>query len=354
MCDIVPPYVLKAIVAEGTKKQKEWAMRTLMISEKIRGRREVVGSIMPTMMSAVFIPAKERIVYNAHNSSIRSRATVARSEGQRKSKDVAVNEAYDYSGNVYDFYHDVFKRNSIDDRGMQLISYVHWRRNWQNAQWDGVAMYYGDGDGEILQRFTIALDVIAHEMSHGVTQYESDLEYHDQPGALNESVSDVMGSLVKQYISKQKVDEADWLIGKGIFVDKKIALRNMKSPGSANPWDIQPGHMDDYKRMPEDEDNGGVHVNSGIPNRAFYLAATQIGGFAWKQAGLIWYKTLSSGLRTDATFEEFATATFVMAGDLFGADSSEQKAVLSAWEKVGVKVHERGLTAKYALLRKGK
>jgi Zn-dependent metalloprotease len=259
---------------------------TLMISEKIRGRREVVGSIMPTMMSAVFIPAKERIVYNAHNSSIRSKATVARSEGQGKSKDVAVNEAYNYSGGVYDFYHDVFKRNSIDDRGMQLVSYVHWRRSWQNAQRDGSAMYYGDGDGEILQRFTIALDVIAHEMSHGVTQYESDLEYHDQPGALNESVSDVMGSLVKQYISREKVDKADWLIGKGIFVVKKISLRNMKSPGSANPWDIQPGHMDDYKRMPEDEDYGGVHVNSGIPNPCIFSGSYTDGRFCLERSRL--------------------------------------------------------------------
>lgn len=342
ICSIIPPHILKAILREGGEEEQKWALQTMLINERIRGRREVVGS-----MSAMFQVAgdKERSVYDSHNGQSKPNSKLIRKEGGKPAKDISINEAYDYSGATYDFYKNVFDRNSIDNKGMPLDSYVHWRRNWRNAQWDGSSMLYGDGDGKIFTRFTIAIDVIGHELTHGVTQYEAELEYHDQPGALNESVSDVMGSLVKQYKLKQKANEADWLIGQGIFVDKKNSIRSMKSPGTANPWDDQPSHMKDYKKLPDDEDHdeGGVHINSGIPNHAFYLIAKQIGGEAWKKAGLTWYKTLSSGLSTGASFEEFASHTFVVAGNLFGSNSKEQKAVYKGWDDVGVTINEKPL-----------
>src|SRR5690242_1922321 len=158
-------------------------------------------------------------------------------------------------------------------------------------------MVFGDGDGDLFNRFTIALDVIAHELTHGVTGDEAHLVYLGQAGALNESISDVFGSLVKQYVSGEKAADADWLIGRGLFTAKVrgIALRSMKAPGTAfdDPLlgkDEQPAHMRDFVHT--SADHGGVHINSGIPNHAFYLLAVALGGYAWEKAGRIWYETV--------------------------------------------------------------
>jgi Zn-dependent metalloprotease len=252
-----------------------------------------------------------------------------------------VNEAYDGAGATYDLYHDVFGRNSIDDRGLRLDSTVHYGRNYDNAFWNGSQMVYGDGDGQIFQRFTKSIDVIGHELTHGVTQYTANLDYQDQPGALNESMSDVFGSLVKQRVLNQTADQADWLIGEGLFTAsvKGVALRSMKAPGTAynDPRlgkDPQPAHMKDlYKGT---QDNGGVHINSGIPNHAFYLAAVKMGGYAWEKAGKIWYTALTTRLQHDSTFADAANITIAIAGELYGAGSDEENAVRDAWQQVGV------------------
>ncbi|HLY08992.1 MAG TPA: M4 family metallopeptidase, partial [Planctomycetota bacterium] len=194
----------------------------------------------------------------------------------------------------------------------------------------------------IFQRFTQCLDVIGHELTHGVTQNEAALEYHDQSGALNESMSDVFGSLVKQYSLKQTAAQADWLIGSGLLAKgiKGDALRSMKAPGTAynDPThlgkDPQPATMADY--VEGADDNGGVHINSGIPNHAFYLAAVAIGGNAWEKAGLIWYRALTSRLHSTAQFSDAAAATYQIASELYGSGSAEAGAILSAWAGVGV------------------
>ena len=213
-------------------------------------------------------------------------------------------------------------------------------------------MLYGDGDGIRIKGFTKAIDVISHELTHGVTQYEADLVYQDESGALNESVSDVFGSLVKQWKLQQNADQADWLIGQGLFVDERLALRSMKAPGTAFDGDDQPAHYRDYLKT--DEDNGGVHTNSGIPNHAFYLIAIEVGGKAWEKAGLIWYKTLSSGLDSGASFKQFASHTVMVAGNLYGSSSNEQKAVRKGWDEVGVPYEEESLKAESLLGRKRK
>jgi Zn-dependent metalloprotease len=207
---------------------------------------------------------------------------------------------------------------------------------------NGNQMVYGDGDGEMFNRFTISLDVIGHELAHGITQYEAALEYQSQPGALNESFSDVLGTLVKQHTLKQNVDKADWLIGAGLFKRKVKgeALRSMKKPGSAydDPVigkDPQPGHMKDY--VDTTSDNGGVHINSGIPNRAFYLTATELGGNAWEKVGMIWYITLRDRLSEKSSFQDAANLAFTVASNLFGKGSPEQKAVTNGWRSVGIR-----------------
>src|SRR5262249_32645562 len=152
-----------------------------------------------------------------------------------------------------------FGRNSLDDNGLPLIATVHYGQQYDNAEWNGQQMLFGDGDGTFFNRFTLAIDVIGHELTHGVTQYTSNLEYKDQPGALHPSFSDVCGSLVKQSSLGQKADEADWLIGAGLLTDQVQsgdtshgpALRSMLKPGTGfnDPVfgkDPQPGNMSGY------------------------------------------------------------------------------------------------------------
>jgi len=154
-------------------------------------------------------------------------------------------------------------------------------------------------------------------------------------------MSDVFGSLVKQWSLQQSVDEADWLIGPDVFTPgiDMDALRSMKAPGTAFDGDPQPDHMDAFVHMPDTEegDNGGVHYNSGIPNKAFYLTATAIGGFAWERPGVIWYESLKASTET-TQFQAFADTTYAKAGELFGAGGTEQLAVLDAWSQVGIRI----------------
>lgn len=255
-----------------------------------------------------------------------------------------MNEAYDGLGATYDFFWQVYERNSIDDEGMPLDATLHYGQNYNNAFWNGQRMVFGDGDGDLFNRFTISLDVIGHELAHGVTEDEARLIYFFQSGALNESMSDVFGSLVKQYVLQQTADQADWLIGTGLFTANVhgVALRSLKAPGTAfdDPLigkDPQPAHMDHY--VETFEDNGGVHINSGIPNHAFYLVATQLGGYAWERAGLIWYEALrDSQLRQNTGFRRFARLTIKVAERLFGTGSPEQQVVRDSWAQVGIAI----------------
>jgi Zn-dependent metalloprotease len=224
---------------------------------------------------------------------------------------------------------------------MRLDSTVHYGTGYANAMWNGRQMIYGDGDGRLFRRFTASLDVIAHELMHGVTQHVVGLDYAGEPGALNEHLSDVFGVLVRQYAEKKSAAKADWLVGGDLYTRRVHgdAIRSMKAPGTAydDPLlgrDPQPAHMRDYVRT--EFDNGGVHINSGIPNHAFYRAATAIGGNAWEVTGKIWYRAISSRLRHDSTFAEFASATRAVAAEMCGRESTEHDAVITAWEAVGV------------------
>ncbi|MBD2413057.1 peptidase M4 family protein [Nostoc calcicola FACHB-389] len=336
ICCIVPPHMLENVVVNGNPEQRSWAFRTLNLSAQLRGRRDIIGSIS-------FAPSpgeKRRTIYDAKGGQ-QLPGTLVRGEGDPPSTDAAVNEAYDAAGATYDLFYEIFDRNSIDDKGLRLDSTVHYGVNYDNAFWNGDQMVYGDGDGELFQRFTKSIDVIGHELAHGVTQYEAGLQYYGEPGALNESFSDVFGSLVKQKTKNQTAQEADWIIGEGLLAPtvKGVGIRSMKAPGTAYDdsvlgKDPQPGHMKDkYTGV---EDNAGVHINSGIPNYAFYLAAVEIDGYAWEKVGKIWYIALRDRLRAKADFKKAANVTIQIAGELYGNDSNEQKVVQNAWQKVGV------------------
>jgi len=345
ICCILPPHILNKLAE--SPEHRERAFRTLAISEKLRGRREVFAQM------AIALPAgqKRRTIYDAQQKTDLP-GNLVRGEDVPVSNDPGVNEAYDFSGATYDFYKEAYNRNSLDDQEMRLDSTVHYGQEYDNAFWDGRQMVYGDGDSRLFQRFTICLDVVAHELTHGLTSQTAKLLYTGQPGALNESISDVFGSLVKQRALAQTADKADWLIGAGLFTAavSGVALRSMKDPGTAydDPAlgkDPQPGHMSGYQDPGSDVDHGGVHINSGIPNRAFFLTAAAIGGNAWEKAGLIWYTALKERLQPNSDFQAAADATFAVARDLFGENSSEQRAVRDGWSGVGITVGAAAVVA---------
>jgi Zn-dependent metalloprotease len=337
---ILPPYVLDELAKSEVPKVRDQAIEAIARSATLRATRTALSQF--AAMTAVPSPAgtKNRLVYDMKNQgSSFLPGKLVRSEGDKKVKDPAVNEAYDYAGATYDFYNKLFNRNSLDDKGMTLISSVHLGQNYNNAFWNGEQMAYGDGDGSVFIRFTKSLDVVGHELTHGVVSHTSNLEYRNESGALNEHFADVFGSLVKQWKKKQTAAKADWLIGPDIMGPgtKAKSLRTFKE-GKAyenDPLlgtDPQPKNLKD--KYTGTSDSGGVHINSGIPNHAFFLIATTLGGSAWEKPGQIWYKTLLA-LNQTSDFNEMVQMSTQSAGALFGAGSAEEKAVTKAWQTVG-------------------
>jgi Zn-dependent metalloprotease len=346
-CTIIPPHILDKLARNEDQALADPARRTLERDASLRTRRrlETVSAIGP-VPAGVPSDHPARTVYDAkHRTELPGKKV--RAEGDKASKDLTVNRAYDGLGATFELYLKAYNRQSIDDSGLPLLASVHFDEGYNNAFWNGEQMVFGDGDGEIFNDFTISVDVIGHELTHGVTFHTANLEYFGQSGALNESLSDVFGSLVKQYALQQTADQADWLIGAGLLAPRVtgVALRSMKAPGTAYDDDVlgkdpQPATMDHYVRT--GRDNGGVHINSGIPNHAFYLVAESLGGFAWERAGQIWYDTLTGGeLATTADFAAFARLTAASAQARYG-DGEEYRAVLKAWSQVGVPTNGGG------------
>ncbi len=354
---IVPPYLLWRIATTDDPRfdeAAEAARRSLLRDAPLRDWRaagELPSFIAPERAARDERPAAapgtapqpdRRISDSENDDTLPGR--LVRREGQARSGDPAADQAYDGLGDTFELFARVFARDSIDDAGMPLEATVHFGDHYDNAFWDGERMVFGDGDGEVFRGFTGSPSVIGHELAHGVTERTAKLRYQGQSGALNEHVSDVFGVLVEQYAMGQDAASATWLIGEGVFTDavEGRAIRSMKEPGTAYDDDIlgrdpQPDHFDRY--IDTDDDNGGVHINSGIPNRAFALAATELGGFAWETVGRVWYDVLTSGrLRPDTDFRTFAAETARAARRLYGRTSHEARAVADGWASVGIEV----------------
>lgn len=342
-CTIVPPHVLDTLARHEDPALSGPARRTLERDALERTHRRLTTVIgAPSVAAPTGAPAgtPRRTVYDArHHQDLPGRKV--RGEGDEPGKDATVNRAYAGLGATFELYLNAYARDSINGDGLPLDASVHFDRDYNNAFWNGEQMVFGDGDGEIFLDFTIPVDVIGHELTHGVTQYTANLTYFGQPGALNESMSDVFGSLIKQYTLGQTAAEADWLIGAGLLAPRVTgtALRSMKEPGSAYDDDVlgkdpQPATMDGY--VSTGRDNGGVHINSGIPNHAFHLVAQALGGHAWERAGQIWYDVLTGGeLGSQASFADFAGLTVAAARARYG-EGEELQGVAKAWEQVGV------------------
>jgi Zn-dependent metalloprotease len=343
---ILPPHMLDSMKVRGDASIKKMAATIEKEAAAVRTERE--AAVSPNAFLGTPVRALDagnasvnRKVYDGQGKATLP-GKLVRAEGDPPVTDEIVNVVYDLTGLVYDLFLQKFDRDSLDGQGLVLESTVHHRRSYNNAFWNGTQMAYGDGDGRLFKTFT-ELSVIGHELSHGVVQFAGGLVYRDQSGALNESFADVFGALVVQHSKNQTAAEANWLIGEGILGPdiNGSALRSMKAPGTAynDPIlgiDPQPYHMDLYVNT--SSDNGGVHINSGIPNHAFYLLAQYLGGFAWEKAGKIWHEALQRIQNPMATFADWADMTVDVARDWFGNGSLEMMYTRRAWKLVGINV----------------
>ena len=347
VCFAIPPYMVEYIRRNSKDKKLIDAMAaTKRATATLRHMRMAMLGVPLRASAAALLPKLTRRIFDAKKSTDALQKLV-RKEGGKASKDVAVNEAYDHSGKTFEFYAKVLGRASVDNNNKALTSSVHYQEDpqfgYDNAFWDGSQMIYGDGF--IFNRMTLSLDVVAHELTHGVTQFEAGLKYENESGALNEHMSDVFGVLVRQWANNERDPaKADWSVGRGIFRKAGLeaqSLRSMSAPGTAynNPdfgKDEQPALMKNFVHLPntEEGDFGGVHYNSGIPNKAFFLACKALGQPAWDVMGRVWYTALSERLRDNADFKKCAFETISVASDFFGATA--RKAVAKAWVDVGV------------------
>ncbi|MFN8078017.1 MAG: M4 family metallopeptidase [Kineosporiaceae bacterium] len=345
-CLFVPPYVQKEVAANTSGAAAERDQQSL--ADAARKRRAGAlqaaadGAADAGVMALAPKPTgtSRREVYDSANTTDQ-RKTLVRAEGEPETDDADALSAYDCAGTVRTFFSTALGRQSIDNRGLDLILNVHFGTQFNNAFWDGDEMTFGDGDGVIFSGFARSLDVVGHELAHGVTQFTSGLIYQGESGALNEHFSDVFGTAITQWAAGEKPHEADWLIGDEIMGPELYgeALRSMAHPGTAydNPIlgkDPQPANYAD--RYTGSADNGGVHINSGIANRAFYLVATELGDTM--VATRIWYHALQK-LPQNATFAQAAAQVAESARILVKAGTVSKGAaqvVRSAWRAVGV------------------
>jgi hypothetical protein len=348
-CSIVPPYLLEALASSDDPHVAAHAQATLDVDAELRQSRRTSGlradrAARPRTPRKRLAPGTTagpvRAIHDAKHGTTLPGALV-RSEGEPATGDQGVTEAYDGLGATWQLWQEAYGRNSLDGKGLPLVATVHFGTNYDNAFWDGTQMVFGDGDGVVFLPFTRSVDVIGHELAHGVTQYTSGLNYQGQSGALNESVSDVFGVLVKQRLLGQSADRADWLVGAELLAPgvNGVALRSMAAPGTAydDPRlgkDPQPAHLRDY--VDTTDDNGGVHINSGIPNKAFHVVATTLGGNAWEAAGQVWVDTITGDISADCDFATFARLTVAAATARHGAGSEVVSAVQAGWDAVGV------------------
>ncbi|RKH55873.1 M4 family metallopeptidase [Corallococcus llansteffanensis] len=289
--------------------------------------------------------SRNRKTYTASNRT-NLPGSLVRSEGQGPTSDVILNQAHDNAGFTYDFYASVFGRDSYDGLGTNLVSSVHYSKNYVNAFWNGTQMVYGDGDGVQSTALTV-LDVVGHELTHAVTDTSSELIYANESGALNEAMSDIFGASIEAY-RDGAVTANTWKIGEECWTPATAgdALRYMNDPAIAGDYDYYP------TRYTGTSDSGGVHWNSGIANLAFHLLVS--GGThprgkttnvvtaldavnrynSIMKGAAIFYRANTVYLTPGATFSDARGATVQAATDLYGASAAAS--VNEAWTAVGV------------------
>jgi Zn-dependent metalloprotease len=342
-CFIVPQDVLNRFASDPdlTEEIRRAFALTARVSEKIRAVRdsemelsiETLAYLLPKASdSALCTPPPSEVYDCQHSMSLPG----VRVPNPPTSADATVKRAAVEATAVAKFYCDVFKRDSLDDHHITLLSSVHYGKDFNNAFWNRSQMAYGDGDGQIFVDFTVGNDVIGHELTHGVTQYSAAFVYSNEAGGLNESISDVFGSMFRQWQASQDVNSADWLIGHEIMGPKAKArgytcLRDMANPAAAHCLAPQPTHFSQY--------HAGMdpHYSSGIPNLAFYKTCMAAGGHSWDIVGQIWYKALTGFPPSpNMLMSAFANRTRSLAKSMYPGNATIQSAVNNAWTAVGL------------------
>ena len=339
VCFYVPAHIIDHIAKNARQLgiDPEPAQRTALASQAQRQARR--SAVTATLTAALTPPRPgkgDRQIYDDEHQW-NTGVTLVRGEGDAAVGPANANAAYDGLGATRDFYRDVLGRDSIDNAGLTLLGNVNFGDQYDNAFWDGTQMVFGNGDETIFTDFTKDVDVCAHELTHGVTQYTAGLIYTDQPGAMNEAFSDIFGSCVDQMVHKVDAGEHNWLIGEQVMAEQLYgeAIRSMSHPGTAydNPIlgkDPQAADMSGYVA------GGDPHVNSGIINRAFYLTAIELGTFP---AARVWFNTLvnlwPNAQFTDCAYVCAEQARILARDGKVGRNAAQT--VRSAFREVGVK-----------------
>jgi len=340
MCCIVPGDVLrrlsndKKLTAASRKNNADTARVSEAIGKlrvqalALTGLTQSMGSHFSELAAAPLVT-----VYDCKQTQTLPGTPVA---SPQASGDPTAQRAFDQTTQVAAFYSQVFKRNSIDNAGMTMMSSIHYGEKFNNAMWNGSQMLYGDGDANLFVDFTNGNDVIGHELTHGVTQHSLQLDYADEAGGLNESLSDCFGSMFRQWQASQDAQSADWLIGHDIMGPAAQArgytcLRNMQNPADKHCLAPQPTT---YAQITPGMD---PHYSSGPPNLAFCVAAKAAGGNSWETVGQVWYGAMTgSGPSPNMTMKQFADRTRQVAGQLFGSKPAVAAAVDQGWKQVGL------------------
>jgi Zn-dependent metalloprotease len=342
ICHIVPEKVLKRLAQDrsySADQRKNFA-DTVKVDVELRKLRtqaskltRVASLIAGPVVAEAVAPPPTIPVFDCNQGQTLPGAQVTNPAG---SSNATAKRAFVETTSVAAFYAQVFGRNSIDGAGMSMISSVHYGVNYNNAFWNGSQMTYGDGDGSIFSDFTKSNDVIGHELTHGVTQYSLQLNYTNEAGGLNESMSDCFGSMFRQWEANQDVNQADWLIGKDIVGPAALqkgltCLRDMANPAAKHCLAPQPTKFSQYKPGMD------PHESSGIPNLAFYTIAKSVGGKSWDKVGQIWYRSMTGFGPTPAMkMKAFANRTRTVTAQLYAGDSAVAGAVDAGWNKVGL------------------
>lgn len=340
MCKFIPDEVLARLANDPKIKafDREALQRTIAVDRDMRMLRESNMALVRTSAAlanfAMPQSKKPKVkIFDCMHGSILPGTPVA---NPQSSADGTIKRTFKNTSDVAKFFRQVFGRNSLDGQGMDLISSVHYGEKYNNAFWTGQQMAYGDGDNNIFIDFTRGNDVIGHELTHGLTQFTSQFVYQNEAGGLNESMSDVFGSMFRQWQGKQTVTAADWLIGADIMGPAAkgqgyTCLRDMAKPKANHALAPQPWHYSDY--LPGMD----PHTSSGIPNNAFYRAAMAVGGKSWQKVGKVWFQALTGyGPTPTLSMKQFADRTRTVAGQMFPQGGTVKKAIDTAWLAVGL------------------
>lgn len=342
ICFALPRKLLEQLAQDSDEEHRQLLHAQIDHSSKLRAQRAVQSLRRPVPI--VGSQLLQRQVFDAQGRTLLP-GKLLRDEDDPPTRDREADQAYENVGVAMRFFKDVLGRDSLDGKGMRVDTSVHYGVRFANAMWTGRQMIVGEGDGRHVRGLASSLGIIAHEISHGISQHivRGGLGVVQLPGrppslkgeagALNESFSDVFASMIKQWHAGQDVTEADWLLGEDILSrGAGKAVRSLKDPGNTRLTWKHDDQIKDYRHYkPTDE----PHKASGIGNHAFYVAASMLGGKSWENLAMVWLKAFDR-LRARGTYLDAAHYTIDVAAALHGKGSKPHAAVKAGWKTVKV------------------